>query len=273
MNPAHFMAMVGAEARAIYGRFSAKLAMIIALLCGVLVALAFRWIHERAGMGEVDAQINGNPISQMLEFSAGSVGGWALRIRNFLILPMVLLLATAASFAGEIGDQTLREVLVRPVPRWSVILAKTLVLTSLAALTLVLTAVPALGMGAAFLGTEGPTPISGVALGFLASLLSDLGLIALGLLASTFVRSVGGVVVAMILFLLGDMALRAALQGMAWLGASWAETVGQAMPGNALACWEGFTGGWDPWSFAGMGVLLLVGFGGTLLRFQRMDVP
>lgn len=269
MNGAHFLAVVMAEARAIYGRASAKLAVVVALLTGVVVLVALQWLH-----GQADAiQANGNPINQMVEFSGPAAAGWALRVRNFFVLPLVLLLATAASFAGEIGDQTLREVLVRPVPRWWILLSKTLVLGSLAALTLVLTLVPALGGGAALFGTDGPTTVGGVLLGYAASLLSDVGLIALGLLASTFVRSVGGVVVAMMLVLMGDMGLRVVLKGMAWLGAAWAEDVGRALPGAALACWEGWAGEWDPWAFIGMAVLLLVGFGGTWMRFSRMDVP
>lgn len=271
----HFGAMVGAEARAVYGRASARLAVVVSLLVGLAVALAYQWLFQNSGMDDPSGPlINGNPISQMVEFSGGAVAGWALRLRNFFVLPLILLLATAASMAGELGDQTLREVLVRPVPRWSVLAAKVLVLTSLAALTLVLTLAPALGAGAVFFGTDGPTTVSNVLLGYAATLLSDLGLIALGLLASTFVRSVGGVVVAMMLFLMADMGIRAVLQGMVWLGTEGAETVQRAMPGNALACWEGFIASdWDTAAFVGMAVVLLIGLGGTALRFQRMDVP
>ncbi|MCK6502496.1 ABC transporter permease [Myxococcota bacterium] len=269
MNGRHLLLVIGAEARAIYGRASAKLAVVVALLTGVVVLLALQWLQGQAET----IQANGNPITNMVEFSGPAAAGWALRVRNFFVLPLVLLLATAASFAGEIGDQTLREVLVRPVPRWWILLSKALVLSSLAALTLLLTLAPALGGGLALFGAEGPTTTGAVLLGYAASLLSDVGLIALGLLASTFVRSVGGVVVAMMLILMGDMGLRVVLKGMAWVGAAWAEDVGRALPGAALACWEGWQGEWDPWAFAGMAVLLLVGFGGTLWRFQRMDVP
>lgn len=269
MKPAHLLALIRAEAKAIYGRGSAKLAVVVALLCGVGVLLVLQWLHGQSA----NIQANGNPINQMVEFSAPSAAGWALRARNFFVLPLVLILATAASFAGEIGDQTLREVLVRPVPRWAVLVAKTAVLASLAMLTLVVTLLPALGGGAALFGMDGSTGVVDVLLGYGASLLSDLGLIALALLASTFVRSVGGVVVAMMLVLMADMGARVVLKGMAWVGATWAEQVGHALPGNALACWEGWTGTWDPWAFVGMAVLLVVGFGGTWLRFRRMDVP
>lgn len=269
MNTAHFLAVVKAEARAIYGRPSAKLAVVVALICGVGVLLALQWLSGQAA----NIEANGNPVTQMVEFSGPAAAGWGLRVRNFFVLPLVLLLATASSFAGELGDQTLREALVRPVPRWWILLSKTLVLASLAALTLVITLVPAFGGGAALFGMEGPTGWVDVLLGYGASLLSDLGLIALGLLASTFVRSVGGVVVSMMLILMGDMGARAVLKGMSWLGADWADGVGRALPGNALACWEGWTGDWDPWSFVGLALLLLVGFGGAWVRFSRMDVP
>ncbi len=269
----HFLAMVRAEARAIYGRGSARMAVVVALLCGLVVALAMQWLFSRAGMGDVDAQINGNPISQMVEFSAGAVGGWALRLRNFFVLPLVLLLATAGSVAGELGDQTLREALVRPVPRWSVLAAKFVVLASLALLTQVLTLAPALSAGMAFFGAEGPTAVDDVLLGYAASWLSDLGLIAIGMLVSTFVRSVGAVVVGTMLVLMADMGIRAVLQGMIWMGATGAEAIQRAMPGNALACWEGFTGDWDPAAFVGMVVILGLALAATGWRFSRLDVP
>ncbi|RME21989.1 MAG: ABC transporter permease [Deltaproteobacteria bacterium] len=269
----HLLSMIGAEARAIYGRGSARLAMVVAVLCGVVVALAMQWLFTRAGMGAVDAQINGNPISQMVEFSAGAVGGWALRLRNLFVLPLVLLLATAASLAGELGDHTLREVLVRPVPRWSVLAAKFVVLAVLALVTQALTAAPALGAGMVFFGTDGPTSVQGVLLGYAASWLSDLGLIAIGMLVSTFARSVGAVVVGTMLLLMADLGIRAVLQGMIWLGVSGAEAVQRAMPGNALACWEGFTGDWDPAAFVGLAVIFGVCMALTGWRFQRLDVP
>lgn len=268
-GPSHLLALVKSEARLIMSRGSAKAALAVGLLCGLGVLGAVWWLHGQAEQ----IQANGNPMSQFMEFSGPAVAGWALRVRNFFVLPLVLLLATAASFAGELGDQTLREVLVRPVPRWAIVVSKTLVLFGLAAATLLLTLAPALGGGTALFGADGPTQVTDVLLGYAACLLSDLGLIALGLLASTFVRTVGGVVVSMMLILMADMAARVGLQGAQWLGVEGVTTVGRLFPGNALACWEGWSGEWDPYAFAGMGVLLLVGFGGTWFRFSRMDVP
>lgn len=269
MNTVPLLPILRAEARAIFGRPSARLALVVALMTGVLPLLAHQWLQSQAD----SIQANGNPITQMVEFSGPAVAGWALRVRNFFVLPLVLLLATAASFAGEIADQTLREVLVRPVHRQVVLLAKTLVLTSLAACTLLASLVPSLGGGLLLFGPGQATTPQAVLLGFLASLLSDLGLIGLGLLASTFVRSVGGVVVSLILLLMADMAARAVLKGMSWLGMSQAEAIGRALPGNALACWEGWQSGFDPWAFGGMGLLLVLSFGLTAYRFQRMDLP
>lgn len=269
MNPSHLLAILRVEASAVYGRGSARLALAVALLTGIGALLAHQWLQGQAAT----IQANGAPVAQMVEFSGPAVAGWALRVRNFFVLPLVLLLATAASFAGEIGDQSLREVLVRPVPRVVVLFSKALVLASLAALTLLASLLPSLGGGLAVFGNEGATTVPQVLLGFAASLLSDLGLIGLGLLASTFVRSVGGVVVSLILLLMADTGIRLMLKGMAWVGADWAESVGRAMPGNALACWEGWKGGWDPWAFGGMAVLLVLTYGLTTWRFQRMDVP
>lgn len=265
--PRHFPQMVMAELRCVFGRVSGKAAVVIALLVGLAVTAFWFYINSRT----IDAEVNGLGVNSFLDLSMRGVMGAGLQLRNFFVLPMVLVLATAASFAGERGDNTLREVFVRPVSRWSVVLAKICALMTLSATTLVVTAVPAMLGGAVLFGFE--SPIGQVALGYVASLLSDLGLVLMVVLASGISARVGGVVVAVIGGLMVDMGARALLGVMNTFGVEWAGPVGRAMPGAALACWEGFDGAWEWERFVGLAALCLICGGISLWRFQRMDVP
>ena len=188
-----------------------------------------------------------------------------------LMLPLLLLWAAGASFAGELRNHTLREALARPVPRWSVLCAKLLALLTLSVATLLLTGLLSATLGGALFGFEGDW--APVVLGYLASFLSDLGLVCLGILVALLIRNVAGVVVGVTLFLLLDLGLRLALKLAGALGLETAAAVARWMPGEALAAWEGFQGEWVLSSFIGLGVLIAAALGLGLLRFYRLDVP
>ncbi len=274
--PAHFLAMVIAELRAVFARGSGLGAVVISLVIGVLTCAVMFWVHSNAG----DAQINGGSIDGFVQFSGPNCAGWALTARNFLLLPLLLLLATGSTLAGELSDSTLREVLVRPVSRFSVLLAKLLALMTLSAVSLLATLIPSLVGGGALFGMEGPTV--DLLLGYAASLGTDLGIISFGLLASTLVRSVGGVVVSVILLLIFDGGARVMLWGREKLLDMMRATQGdyteatvhysQLLPGAALDCWKGWTDGWAWEPFAGLAVLVAVCLTVTLVRFSRMDI-
>ncbi|MEL6345071.1 MAG: ABC transporter permease subunit [Myxococcota bacterium] len=275
--PPQWFSMLLAELALIFRRSSGIGAMLVSVMIGVFTPLVLIWVQNNAG----GAQINGAPVEGMVNFSAASSGGWALYVRHFFILPLLLLFATGGSLAGELDQHTLREVLVRPVPRWSVLLAKMFALMGLSTVCLVLTLIPSLGLGAALFGTA--DPMKDVLLGYLASVGADLGIITFGLLASTFVRSVAGVVVSVVLLLIFDYAARTLLwlreKMMGFIAESSGEELPEAvqysqlLPGAALECWQGYTGDWTVEPFVGLAILVTVCLTAALVRFQRMDVP
>ena len=278
MIPAHFPQMVWAEMRCVYGRGSGKVALVVAVLAGIAVVVA-GWYFQ--GLS-AEMEQGGMPVGSAVDLSMRGVLSLALFLRNFFVLPMLLILATGAAFAAERGDNTLREVFVRPVPRWSVIAAKVMALMSLSAASLVCTALPA-ALGGGLLFGFGPnadaivlssdyTPFD-VLLGYLASGASDLGLIFLVILASAFSARVAGVVVGVICFLMFDAGARALLGLMNTFGVDWAGPVGRMMPGSALAAWEGYKSGWEWEPVLGLAGLITVCASISLWRFQRMDVP
>ncbi|MEC7947433.1 MAG: ABC transporter permease [Myxococcota bacterium] len=267
----HFPRMVVAELQAVFGRWSGRAALILALLIPFAAAGAKIGLESQA----TEASFNGMPIQQMLDLSAVGVLDWSLTARNAFLLPALLVLATAASVSGELRDNTLRAVLSRPVSRASVLLAKLAALSVLSLSTLGLSFLPGLIAGVSLYGMPEDATFGAIGLGFAASWLSDLGLVAMTLLISVFLRNVGGVVVLLILYLMIDKAVGLMLTGLGVLGVEGVATMQAYLPGNALACWEGWNAadGWDASQFGGLALLFLLTLGISIIRFQRMDVP
>jgi len=266
-TPAHFLGLVRVEIQAIFGRASGRAALALAAVVGVGACLALQQAQDLAQ----NMTTGGVPAGQLLTADLPSALGWALNGRNLFVLPLMLVLSAAATLAGELSDFTLREALVRPVSRAQVILAKLLALTALSTSSLLITLVAALGVGAALFGASGE--LGPVLLGFALSLPSDIGLLCMTLLAASLVRSVGGVVVMLALYLLADKAVGAGLGLLANFGVAWAGQVRPYLPGTSLGLWADYAEELDP--HKALGLLLLTGLtlGGTLLRLKRMDVP
>jgi ABC-type transport system involved in multi-copper enzyme maturation permease subunit len=279
--PTHFPRMVLAEIRKVFTRGSGLAALIIALLVG-FGAVGVMW--QIKSMGEGGPSFNGVPISQIVALSGVETAGKALTARNFFVLPLFLLLAAASSVGGEVGDRTLRELVVRPVSRWSVLAAKLVALSVLSAVSLVLTLVPSLGLGTAIFGLDA-TPAAGSAVaaatpsavallgGYAASFLSDVGLLTITMALSLVVTSIGGTIVAMALLLMADGALRALLWLLDKMGVESAGKLAPFMLGNALACWQGWKDGWNPAQFGILALFIAVSSAFAIARFHRMDVP
>jgi len=274
--PRQLPSMVAAEIRKVFTRGSALATLAVALIVG-LGAVAVLWQVERMASG--GPSLNGTPVSALVSASGIDAAGGALLARNFFVLPLFLLLAGASAVGGELGDRTLRELVVRPVPRWSILVAKLVALSTLSAVSLVLTLVPSLALGTALFGLSAPDAavdaptLTALLGGYGASFLSDLGLLAIVAAVSLVVPSVGGTVVAVALVLLVDLGLRALLSVLGMMGVTEAASLQPWTLGNALACWKGWQEGWDLAQFGALGVFVVGSIAFAVARFRRMDVP
>lgn len=261
-----FPTMVAAELRKVLSRASGQAGLAVAALVAVGAVIALR-----QALDMTDASVNGQMVADIVAPEADRALRWALGARNFFVLPLILLMVTAQLMAGELADRTLRAALVRPVSRGAVLAAKAAAAAIYSAMTLLITGGIAAALGAALFQVE--DPLGPVVMGYGVSFLSDLGLIAVGLLLSVLMRSVVGVVVGTALFLMGDMAIRGALKLAGIFGAEGAGRLEPFLPGNALAAWEGYDGAaWDPQAFIGLAVLILGCAALAWLRFERADV-
>lgn len=157
--------------------------------------------------------------------------------------------------------------------------AKLGALALLSLVTLVVSLVPSLLGGAALFGlgeggVEAGSPgLDRLLLGYAASFASDLGLLVIGILASIFVRSVGGVVVLVILVLMADRAAWAGLKLAGMLGLGSAEALLPWTLVNAMGAWEDWAGPWEPARFVALAIVTTVASALAVARFSRLDVP
>lgn len=267
MIPPQLPAMIMAEVKAVFGRWSGRGALVLALVVGLGAVGSLELADRMAD----NMQANGSPARQMLLTDWATSLAWALNGRNFFVLPLLLVLAGASSLSGEMNNNTLRELLVRPVPRWSVVAAKVAALAVLSAFTLTITSITASIGGAVMFATEGE--IGPVLLGFAMSWLSDLGLITMTLLVASFSRSVGGVVVGLALYLMSDWLFGKLMSVLGTFGVEWAPLVHDVLPGTALQAWSTWDAGFEPKRVGALLLLIAITWIAATVRVQRADVP
>ena len=268
--PMHLHRMVIAELKKILTRFSGWAGIALSATIPLIVVAVLLWIRSQT-TGEDGLVVNNSPISQMVAFEVYTVMDWALSVRNFLVLPLMLLMITAQLVAGEWKERTLRSILVRPVPRWSVLTAKFLAVLLYSGACLLITWILAFAPSVALFDFE--AEIADVSLGYLASWGTDAGFIAIGMLVSTIFPSVVGVVVGTALGWGFELAIRGGLKAASFFGVEQADKIGPWMPGNALDAWQGFSGGWDERAFGGLAILVVLSTALAIVRFSRTDVP
>ncbi len=272
--PRQFSAMVRAELLKVFTQWSGLGAVCVSVLIGIFTVLWLDWV---AGLGD-GAQMNGQAWTNFLQTDAVGASGYALFVRNFFVLPMLLFLATASSVAGERANGTLRELVVRPVPRWSILAAKTVALWALSIFTLVGTFLASILLGWAIFAEPAAGAAAGsvvrVFLGYAASFVSDVALIALGLALATFMRSVGGVVVSLLLLLMVDRFVWVMLYGLGqFLGQGWTAAAMDWTLVGAMGCWESWETQFEPIQFVAVVAITAIASAIALIRFRYADVP
>jgi len=194
-----FGLLLRAESVKLLSRASARLGLLVALAVGLLGPLAL------AALANSGMVVNGAQLSETLQASAPLAARWSLVIRNLWLMQAFVLLLATQSFAGELNARTLREDLVRPVPRTAVILAKFGAVALWVGLSLLVQYLASTVTGLLFFGTGGPW--RDVALGYLGSFAGDVSFAAVAFAVATVVRSVTGSLVGMLLFIVFEKLL------------------------------------------------------------------
>ncbi len=283
-SPAYLVAIWQAETIKLMSRRAARVAILLSIVLGLAGPALLTLI-----MG-TEFEVNGSPFGEWLGLVGEAPAGqlWALEIRNFILLPIFVMWLSAVSVAGEFRSGTLREDLVRPVPRAAVFLAKWGALTTWIALTLALTWVAGGVAGPVAFGFEGRW--GQVALGYLATLPVDACIAAITLTVAISLRNVPASLVGMVLvWVVSIMTSILVASALLLLNADFAvqqlgidpwygemlALISPWLPSEAIGAWAGAAerSDWVWQHFASLGLMTTASLGLGAAVFQRTDVP
>ena len=257
--------LIQAEWRVLIRRNSARGLLLVSTVIPVLVAAILRAVSES------EMVVNDQSVADIVSFSGPHTANLSLRVRHALVMPILLLFVTGSSFATERQNRMMRERLVRPVSRNTLLFAKLVAVLFLSASSLILNALIAVPLGSLLMGSDGPWWL--MFAGHAASLLSDLGIISLGVLLSTVCRSGAMVVVSGILIYVFDQAMNAGLFLVGLAGVDGTTWIQHCLPSTGWNVWTIILGenGW-------VSALNLLAWTSVFLflsrrRLNRQDVP
>lgn len=294
MSPDHFIGLCGAETRKLFSRLTARLGLVVVAFTAVFTVLFLSWLDgSQIGFSSVDGQgmVSESTLGGMLDLTGASTLIHTLWSRNVMFMGRLFIIAlTALSVASEFSARTLREDVLRPVPRWSIPAAKFVALTIWAAVSLVVTVLFSAALALPIQGIGGPW--GSTILAYLATLAGDMGFIGLTMLVAFATRSVvGSIIVPFIFWLLSSVT------GLVVLAANsilirvieffpdqaaelqiWADriaTLNLWLPSSGLELWWTVALG-NAWAWQSVLVLVFIIGSSTLLTvavFQKQDVP
>jgi ABC-type transport system involved in multi-copper enzyme maturation permease subunit len=282
VSPTHFGALCYAEIVKLFSRTSARLGLVLLVLLAAAPPLAVFALKMAIKLfGSEDASMNGVPFDQILSLPAPMAMVWALTARNFFVAKAFLIVLGAQVFAAEYQAQTLREDLLRPVPRWAILLSRWLALDSWVVATGLFSWAAATLLGLVFFGGAGDWQAP--SLGFFASILAECGFAAVVLAIAVVTRSVAFTIAGVFLFIVLDYSSGLLLAGARMLSAiqnEYTQTIARVadaiypwMPFSAFGVWHGFKAGWSWQGFVALAVYSLLAMLVAQVVFRRIDVP
>lgn len=231
-------------------------------------------------VGGAALEVNGQPTSLAASPADGVL--FALVVRNFYVSQVLVLVLAATSMAGEYQLRTLREDLLRPVPRWVVLMAKWAALVTWSSAALVIQWVVTVVAAFLFLSAESDTLWSDVFGGYVIAVASDASFAAAALMVAVLTRSLTSTIAATFLFLVFEGGLWAVL----WIGQSlrgteipsWLEAILDALPFLPSSAWslatQVGTGNVPPTaSIVSLVLITVVSLVVAERVFDRVDVP
>ena len=284
MNLFTLMLLVRAEVSKLLSRTTARAGL------GLLVLMAMGIVgFSLLVSSTVEVSDPSSGAADAMQFTVVGVVSTVLWFRNIFVFRFLLIALIALSVAGELAARTLREDLVRPVPRWSIYLAKAWALGLYTLMALVLPSVTAGCLAAVWF----PVGEGGVDMAMAHGLtfVCDLGFGSLVILIALMSRAVSGTVVGVVLYWLAEQALGLALWGAASFRNAagqqleippWVDTVINARPYlpssafNLYAVWTPDAASWQEAlpleSVAALMLFLALFTGAGVWRFSTMDV-
>jgi len=282
MTPGHLLRICGAETRKLFSRLTARLGLVLMAVSAVATVLFIRWI-DTSGLSVTNSSSGvTSTLGDTYDYLGSDGALMALVPRNVLFVGRFVIVALVAlSGAGEFKRRTLREDVLRPVPRGAVVLAKWFAVCVWAAVSLGITGVFASALAVPLFGLHGAW--GNLAVAYASTFVGDCALAAILLLVAFAVRSVVATLVVGFLFWM----INTAPMWLMWAGQKIAGMLGAVdavhsirawrvwLPGAALDTWLEYLldGTWAWQSFVMLGALLVGGLTSAILVFRRIDMP
>ncbi|MCA9494030.1 MAG: ABC transporter permease subunit [Myxococcales bacterium] len=265
-------------------RTSAR-ATLVALTGVGLFGPLWLWFLTHAGV-----EVNGGDLGAAIDVCAANGMRWSMIVRGFYVSQALWLLLASQSVAGELQAHTLREELLRPVPRHLVLLAKWAALSGWCLLSMIAALAAGSVAAVVLLPGDGVATWAQVVQGAFGAWIAEIGFLAFAVAISVVTRSVAGGVVATLLFLMVD---RLTATGLWLLGTflegmpadlaptvpGWLMIVMRAspvLPSNAWSAWRELLDGatpltWQAWVALAVWTALSAVVAERV--FARTDVP
>lgn len=269
--------IVLAEIRKLLSRPVARFGLLLLALLGAVGPIAL-WALSGSGV-----TVNGGDLGASLDVSAPNGLRWSLVLRNFFTGQILLSVLATMSYAGELQAHTLREDLVRPVPRAVVLFSKWTALGCWSMVSLLIQAGIGSGIGLLIHPSTGGVAWSHLALGFVGTWAAELSFAAVALAVAVVLRSVAGTLAGLFLFLVferfatwGLIAARSLITSMSETGQP--PALFEIVPFTPTSAWSGWTEltsgtdpSWQPWVALVFWTVLAAVVAERV--FSRTDVP
>lgn len=242
MNPGHFLAVYQVETERLFRRATAIAGLIFAALFG-LSGPIIMWLLNLIIIGPGRSYGEENLLAQgatpeQIESMLPSFWAWDSAVfltyymRSFMFLPILIFLLGGLVMASEFASRSTREDVLRPAPRWTILLGKwgALLTWILAAslLTSVLSSLGGLALlqgfeldEAALVGVDSMNsweafqayffyvwnPVSGAVFMVVSTFCTDLGFATLALCVAVLTRSVAATVASLVMVFMAQLAV------------------------------------------------------------------
>jgi ABC-type transport system involved in multi-copper enzyme maturation permease subunit len=270
MTFGQLVAIVGFEHDKLFARTTARLGLLVAGLLPLFAPLGIGAITAAASLFGADVTADATIYQRA-----------ALGLRHFThLIHIVIVMLAALTMAGEFQQKSMRECLLRPVPRFVVPLAKWSALVSWVGTSVMLSWLSATIAGLIVYGSfEGEWLEAGAQ--HFGLFLADIGFAALALLIATLTRSVVMAMGVALGLTIADFVLWLGLLATSAIGSSavspqvgdWIEAIIPWQASNAFAVWIYYPDNLVWQSGASLAIITFGSLGATVAFFNWMDVP
>ena len=300
MSLYHFVAVYQVEVEKLVRKTLSLVGIALSVLFGLLGVLATWGVNTALVSASVQIQAGPGPgpyfkepehIANPQLYDLSHAVYTAFIMRSLLFVPVLIFILGGLVFASELQSRTLREDVLRPVPRWAIMVNKWLALFTWVVGAALATWVPATLGGAVLCGL--PSEYLPTMTHLVTTVVTDLGFASLALSIAVFSRSVTATIASLVMIFVVQVGVAVGFsvftqpvvqqnleQVLHLPGGLWqrlfesAELLSAWQPPfvlGTLPCLATESAAWP--GYLTLTAMIVGSVGAALVRFHRMDVP